>query len=186
MALNTVNTAALPLWSTIGVFIVTVTFTSEDHARSFFNTGSEVRLSMTHPADATSQNQNWKSIVETGFGVYSLKANSSSLSGTLASFHTSRGYYQLPQLPAYTLYATDIGSGAYVSNDLNVLVNTVTGGGVNGGNGYAVTLRITLADQHTNTFYDKVIAGLKLTVQAYSPSVVAIPLPTVAITANAS
>jgi hypothetical protein len=136
---------------------VTATFASEDAARFFFNTGGALNLVLSHPSVATPQDVNWNTILS-ALGTISIAARTTTRSGGLGT-PSALGYYNLTGAYQTVFNGTNIGSGAYSANDVLVEALVLGVGGVNGGNGTQVKIRITLTDQHTNTFYDIVQTG---------------------------
>jgi hypothetical protein len=149
-------------------------FGSANAARFFFNTGGELRLTIAHPSTATVQDANWNNILG-ALGTITLKAQSSSRSGT-GGTPSGLGYYSLTTTYTSILDGTNIGTGAYAANDVAV------DAGINAG-GDTVLLRVTLSDQHTNTFYDQVASGTVATVSYLKSTVVCtgITSPTVTV-----
>lgn len=153
----TVNRATA--WSTTIVAEITATFPSENAARYFFNTGGALNVNLSQADVTTTQNQNWNTILS-ALGTISIGARSTTRSGS-GGTPIALGFYNLTGVYQTVFNGTNIGSGAYAANDVFVdaLVTGVTG--ANGGNGTTVKIRITLQDEHTNTFSDIVAAGTK-------------------------
>lgn len=132
-------------------------FTSEENARFFFNTGGELRISMSHPNTSNPQNSDWNSILA-AIGTVRFAANGSKVTGTKGTAF-GNGYFQLTTT-AKTIYSgINIGSGAYSANDVTITAKSLQSGGGNGGTGYQIVIRINIADQHTNAYSDTVQAG---------------------------
>jgi len=83
-------------------------------------------------------------------------ATSSTGSSALSS---GIGYYDLTDAYQTIIDGTNIGTGAYTSNDVLIEAHRLSQSGVNGGNGTGVRVRITLTDQHANAFFDTVSSG---------------------------
>jgi hypothetical protein len=131
-----------------------VTWSSEDAARYFFNSGGSVAFALVHPSTATTQDSNWNTML-TNVGSLSLGAAGSWRTGTLGTLNTALGYYGLTGTAASWFTGSHIGTGAYVNNDATITMAKIT-------NGFQV--HITLQDEHTNSFYDSVQAGTYVTV----------------------
>lgn len=171
--------------------VKTFTFASADAARFFFNAGSAIRIQFAHPTGTRLQDVFWnKALVDVG--MISLKANSTTRSGTLGT--TSGGYYSLTttdqliyngtnlatNLGAYGAYA---GSGAYggaaysaVQNVNDALVYAKLGPTAN-----IVIVTAVLRDEYTNATTDQVSAGTTVTFSSIRDVTVldSVPLPTV-------
>jgi hypothetical protein len=133
-------------WGTNISTVVDVTWTNEDSARFFFNSGGQIRIRMSQPA-GTGQDTVWSTIFSS-VGTITIGANTSSRSGTAGTL-TSYGYYQMPSAQSIMVNGTDVGTGAYATNDMLVYVNRLNYVGTNGGNGSGFRIQINLQDQHT-------------------------------------
>lgn len=134
----------------------TMTFTSEDKARYFFNSGGLLNMTLSHASTASTQNSNWNTILS-ALGTISFGAHSTTRSGT-GGTPTSIGYYELTGT-AQTVFSGAIGTGAYTANTITVTAWSTNIVGVNGAKGSIVKLKVVLTDGHTNTFSDTVAAG---------------------------
>jgi hypothetical protein len=134
-----------------------VTFTNEDKARYFFNSGGEVRISLSHPSTLTSRDASWNTVLNNL--VVAFRANSSArLTGTSGTAQAI-GYYQLTTSYQTILDGTNSGSGVYSTNDFTVAARAVSITGLNGAKGSVLYFRVQLVDQQTNAFSDIVQAG---------------------------
>ena len=132
-------------------------FGSEDAARFFFNSGGQIRIDMTHPA-GTPQDNDWRSSLITRLGQVQMTHTATSSTGS-SSLTSGIGYYDLTDAYQTIIDGTNIGTGAYTSNDVLIEAHRLSQSGVNGGNGVGVRVRITLTDQHANAFFDTVSSG---------------------------
>lgn len=132
-------------------------FASEENARFFFNSGGELRISLSHSNTTTTQNTAWGTICS-NIGTIKIGANSTARTGTLG-VTTGNGYYQLTTSEKNAFVGQNIGGGAYSANDVTVNVRSMQAGGANGGKGYQIVVKVLLADQHANAFSDAVAAG---------------------------
>ena len=132
-------------------------FGTEDAARYFFNSGGEIRIDMTHPA-GTPQDNDWRTSLITRLGQVRMTYTATSSTGT-SGLSSGIGFYDLTGSYQTIIDGTNIGTGAYTTNDLLIEAHRLSFGGVNGGNGTGVRVRITLTDQHVNAFFDTVSAG---------------------------
>jgi hypothetical protein len=162
--------------------VATVSFTSEDAARYFFNSGGEVRFAISHPTGST-QNTNWNTAL-TNVGTVAFKAHSTTRTGT-AGTPTAIGYYELTTSDQSILSGA-IGSGAYSTNSIAVSARAATITGANGAKGSQIIFTITLTDSHTNAFSDICAAGTAVTFAHLKATAVlsGIVSPTFATTTN--
>lgn len=144
-------------WNSTITGEVNVTFSSTNHARYFFNSGGQLRLLGAQPG-GTSQDSNWNNVLKNIVGTVSLSANGTTRSGTGGTASGSIGYYQLTTSYQTIYNGTNIGTGAYASNDvlIQALVNNAPS---NGGPGNVIRFRIRLTDQHSNSWFDSVASG---------------------------
>jgi hypothetical protein len=112
---------------------------------------------MTHPA-GTPQDNDWRSSLITRLGQVRMTHTATSSTGTSALSSTI-GYYDLTGANQTIIDGTNIGTGAYTSNDVLIQASRLSFAGVNGGNGAGVRITITLTDQHANVFFDTVSSG---------------------------
>lgn len=157
---NSLNVTRSTTWganSTGIVCEVQAAFNSENEARYFFNSGGTLNLAMAHSNTTTLQNSNWNAILN-ALGTIKIGARSTTRTGS-GGTPAAIGYYNLTTVYQTIFDGTNIGAGAYAAND--VLVEALTDGvtGFAGGNGTTIRIRITLSDQHLNSFSDIVAAG---------------------------
>lgn len=136
---------------------ITAAFSSEDSARYFFNAGGTINVVLAHPNTSTTQDQNWNSILS-ALGTIKIGARATTRTGS-GGTPQSQGYYTLTTAYQTVFDGTNIGTGAYSANDVLIEAMAVSVAGVNGGNGTTVQIRVTLTDQHTNSFSDLVQSG---------------------------
>jgi hypothetical protein len=156
---NSASSTRGATWSTTIISEFTATFPSEDAARYFFNTGGTLNVVLAHADTSSPQNQNWNTILA-ALGTISVGARSTTRSGSSGT-PAALGFYNLTTAYQRVFDGTNIGTGAYSANDvlIDALVSSVAG--VNGGNGTTVKIRVTLQDEHTNSFSDIVALGTK-------------------------
>lgn len=169
-------------------------WTDTDACRHFFNSGGELRVRLSQSPAIIAQDADWASVLTSGVGTYSFKAQTVTISGSQSAKLTANtGYYDLINSDTYTasFVGTDIGAGAYSSNDVLIDVRIpATGTGVtttsNGGAGNTVDIRVTLQDQHSNVNYDQVSAGTAGATDIYRATVelAGIAAPTVTLLEN--
>lgn len=123
-------------------------FTTKDQARYFFNSGGEIRIVLTQTTQSNSQSINWGNVFS-GIGTIAIKANTTTRTGTLGSPLAS-GYYQIHYHTDVMVFnGSNIGTGAYSSNDVYVSTFGLDTPGANGDKGYIFRVNISLYDQHT-------------------------------------
>lgn len=126
-----------------------------NEARYFFNSGGEIRIRLTQTTNSTPQDADWIDIVNNKFTMLTMKANSSSITGSATSDSISRGYYDLDSNYSLLFNGLNIGSGVYSANDLIIDTRCYIAGEAagatdadNGGPSNTVNIRCTLRDQH--------------------------------------
>lgn len=145
-------------WSSTIDTTVTATWATPDAARYFFNSGGELRVILSHSNTSTDQNIDWNNVLSNVVGTITLNATTTTQSATSAAGTVSNiGYYDLTTSNQRIYDGTNIGSGAYVSNDVFIDAR-YTGLTTNGARGSQVVFTITLQDQHTGT-EDTVASG---------------------------
>jgi hypothetical protein len=133
-----------------------MTFSSEDKARYFFNSGGLLNLTLAHPSTTTTQNSNWNTILS-ALGTISFGAHATTRSGS-GGTPANIGYYELTG-SAQSVFSGAIGTGAYTANTIDVTAWSTNIVGANGAKGSIVKIKVVLTDGHTNTFSDTVAAG---------------------------
>ena len=157
---NALNVTRGSTWGTSNSSIATtvqINFASEDATRYFFNSGGQLRFTLTHPNTSTSQDSNWNSALNS-IGLIAFTAWGFYLAGSTYSSFT---YYNLTTA-FQTLYSAVIGTGAYSANTLTIKARSVAIAGANGAKGNQLQFQFTLTDAHTNANYDIVQAGTNL------------------------
>lgn len=161
-----------------------VSFSDENNARYFFNTGGTINFNLSHPSVTTPQNQNWNQVLS-ALGTILFSANNTNRTGSGGTTNAI-GYYNLTTSYQTIFNGTNIGGGAYSSNDVLIEAQRESFVGQNGANGAEIRFRITLSDQHSNVFSDLVAAGTNCTIAiSKSTSFVAgIQTPSCSFTTN--
>ena len=134
-----------------------VAFTDENHARYFFNTGGEFRITLSHPNTTDTRNQSWNTVLN-GFTL-AFRANTSVRTSGSYGTAASIGYYQLTTSYQVICDGTNSGVTPYTVNDFYVDARAVTIAGVNGAKGSTIQFRVRLIDEQTNAFSDEVDSG---------------------------
>lgn len=140
-----------------------VTFSSEDHARYFFNTGGELRVLLNHPSTATARDSSWNTVLS-GFNM-AFRANSTARIGGSYGAAQGIGYYQLTTAYQTVIDGTNTGVTPYGVNDFVVQARAVTITGANGAKGSVIQFRVILTDEQSNAFQDVVQSGTVATLQ---------------------
>lgn len=137
-------------WSSIIDCTVRATWTTANAARYFFNSGGEIRIRFSHPAGVTSQDSDWNSLLANKVGTIALKATSTTqtASSPAGIVTGSNGFYNLTTDYVRYYNGTNIGSGAYVANDVFIDIRA-QGTAANGAPGTSIDFLITLRDDHT-------------------------------------
>lgn len=134
-----------------------VVFTSENHARYFFNTGGEFRITLAHPDTSSPRNQSWNTVLN-GFTL-AFRANSSVRIGGSYGAAQAIGYYQLTTTYQVICDGTNTGVSPYTSNDFYVDARATSITGANGAKGSTLQFRVRLIDEQTNSYSDIVNSG---------------------------
>lgn len=131
---NVLSSTRTTSWSVSVVHEFTATFTSEDAARYFFNTGGSTYVSASRSGGTASSLNSSLSTLLSNMGTIKVNANNTTYTGSGGTVYPI-GYYQL--IPSYqTLFSIASGSGPYyynISYTLRARVENVLG--ANGGNG---------------------------------------------------
>lgn len=135
------------------------TFASEDAARYFFNSGGEIRLSLSHPS-GSAQDINWNSGLA-NIGTIAFRAHGTTRSGTYTTPY-SIGYYELTTANQVILSGV-VGTSVYSANTVTVYARANAITGANGAKGYQIIFTVVLQDAHINPFYDGAVAGTTVT-----------------------
>ena len=161
MTLNTIQTTTRgSTWGSGGTGITAefqVVFSDENHARYFFNTGGEFRVTLSHPNVSNPRNQNWNTILN-GFTL-AFRANTSARTGGSYGTAQAIGYYQLTTSYQTICDGTNIGITPYTSNDFYVEARATSITGSNGAKGSTLQFRVRLIDEQENGFDDLVASG---------------------------
>ena len=142
-----------------------LTFPSADQLRYFFNAGGYIQLNFTGTSlSGNNKSTYWNTFLTTGFGTYTLRAASSSYTGTgftPATNLASDGYYNLSNNAFTTLFKMlDSPSSADYTN--NFIQVDFAGGGTstNGGFGASLIANVTLRDAAADVVNDQVTGTL--------------------------
>lgn len=133
-------------------------FSSENQARYFFNSGGEVRITLSHTNIQNATDTAWNNIF-TNIGTIKFSAQGTSRTGSAGSAQAV-GYYQLTNTNQVIFNGTNIGSGNYTSNDVMVYARVLDSTGTNGGNGYTIRFTVILSDQSS---YSGISVGIAAT-----------------------
>jgi hypothetical protein len=160
-AVNSTNTVT---WANSIGFVFTVTFSSADRMRYYFNAGGKVKLSLVGPA-GTGRNADWRTLC-TAMGTIIFGYNTTTKSGgsgsptTLLSTAGNGGFWGAHSSGVdredFLQYST--GSG-YTVNYIEVLTKVTGATGSNGGKGVTLTFTINLVDDDTNIYAPAVASG---------------------------
>ena len=151
-------------WANSIGFAFTVTFSSADRMRYYFNAGGKIKLSLTGPA-GTGRNADWRTLC-TAMGTLIFGYNTTTKSGgsgspsTLLSTAGNGGFWG-PHTSGvdredFLQYSTGT---AYNSNYIEVLTKVTGATGSNGGKGVTLTFTINLVDDDTNIYAPAVASG---------------------------
>ena len=139
-------------WQTQLVHEFSVTFTTFDAARYFFNSGGQIILRPSRSGGSgTPQNSAWDSFIS-AFGTIVLN-HTTTVSSLGVGTTTNVGYYDLPVGTYTTLWSYAYGGITdYSANNILVEGRVTDGpGGANADNGKVLNIKITYNDVHTGT-----------------------------------
>lgn len=145
----------------------TVTFSSINAARYFFNSGGAVRFTISHPSTTGAYNLAWRNVL-TAVGVISVKAKATSTSTAVSP--GSLGFYDMGSSYTRMFYHTAVGGGG--------LPGSGSGGSYYGGDtvvvvvdakraGASITFKVILSDKTGGAIANNVDAGTALAVSTY-------------------
>lgn len=134
-----------------------VTFTGEDAARYFFNTGGELRVTLNHTDTSTARNSSWNTVINNL--TIAFRANGTARIAGSYGLPTGAGYYGLTTTYQAILDGTNTGISPYGVNDFYIDAKAVSITGLNGAKGSQLYFRVRLIDEQTNAFSDIVAAG---------------------------
>lgn len=158
-------------WNTSSTKTWTVTFSSGDAARYFFNTGGVIQI--VSQGNSINESQ-WNSFINTGFSYVNLYATAFSHFGTVGSltrdaYLSTSGYYNLTTTPQTYLSLRDTGTGNSAYNSNQVYVN-ISSNGTQGGNsdaGSVITITLGFVNNDSNSFQLPLTGTTTGTVQFY-------------------
>jgi hypothetical protein len=160
-AFTSTNTVS---WANSIGFAFTVTFSSADQMRYYFNAGGKVKLSLTGPA-GTGRNQDWRTLC-TAIGTIVFGYNTTTKSGgsgsptTLLSTAGNGGFWgpHTSGVDREDFLQYSAGS-AYTDNYISIDTKVTGATGSNGGKGVTLTFTINLVDDDTNIYAPAVASG---------------------------
>ena len=176
---NTVTTVAT--WSDKATWTQTVTFANGDAARYFFNSGGQLKITMSHPA-GTGINLLLNNLASNVGTVVQSAPSSGSITvsgvlyngitkvgggGNAPTIGTNSGYYAMTTANANVFYQTaSTGPSGYLSTNINVFIKSNGTQGVNSDAGSVITI-YTVWDEIPNGL--TVATGSAVTVTAQAP-----------------
>lgn len=176
---NTVTTAAT--WSDKATWTQTVTFANGDAARYFFNSGGQLKITMSHPGttgiDLLLNNlaSNVGTVVQSAPSSGTVTISSTSYNGitkvggggNAPTISQNSGYYAMTTANANVFYQTaSTGPAGYLSTNINIFIKSNGTQGSNSDAGSVITI-YTVWDEIPNGL--TVQAGSQVTVTAQAP-----------------
>ena len=136
----------------------TVTFTSADTMRYFFNAGGRINLALTTVSGTDNGKEtSWTNLLNNGIGTISLDFTTSARSGTgytLTTDGSATGFWDLTGGTDKTLIKLTDTTATYTSNFVEVLAKVTGTAGSNGGLGTVITFTINYSDGAADDSYD--------------------------------
>lgn len=136
-----ISSARSTAWSNEIQHIFTIDFNSTDKARYYFNSGSDIRISLSLTGGSGSKTESWRTLLS-DIGTIKFNYTSTSQTGSGSSFPGSRGFYDLST--SYQNIMTDSvgGSGVYAENNIEISA-------LRNASKSTLTIRIRLIDADT-------------------------------------
>ena len=176
---NTVTTAST--WSSIATWTHTATFANGDAARYFFNSGGQLKITMSHPAGTginlllNNLASNVGTIVQSAPASGSITVSGVSYNGitkiggggNAPTISQNSGYYAMTTANANVFYQTaSTGPAGYLGTNINVFIKSNGTQGSNSDAGSVITI-YTVWDEIPNGL--AVSSGSAVTVTAQAP-----------------
>lgn len=169
---NRLNVSGTSMTLTTGVWTVTratswvgsiiaevsVTWADENHARYFFNSGGQIRMTGSEPT-GTWEGNLWNAALTTGLGTLKFAAHATTNTGTIPG-SAAIGYYELTDTYQIIFHDSATIGGAFYTTTGNQIVieaKRLNHLGVNGGNGNGVQFHILLED--TGIYATRTVPG---------------------------
>lgn len=153
----------------------TVTFSSADTARYFFNAGGRLQLKLSASGAAgTTKESTWLTLINTNLAAMNLDFNTSGRTGTGATLTTNGsavGYWNLTTSDQTLIRLTE-DTAPYTANYLDVLCRVAGTAGSNGGLGTQVIFTVNYNDGATDVLNDSVNMTINCQVDVYKPEAV--------------
>jgi hypothetical protein len=176
---NTVTTAST--WSDKATWTHTATFANGDAARYFFNSGGQLKITMSHPAGSSidlllnNLASNVGTVVQSAPSSGSITVSAVSYNGITKvggggnspTISTNSGYYAMTTSNANVFYQTaSTGPSGYLSTNINIFIKSNGTQGSNSDAGSVITI-YTVWDEIPNGLV--VSTGSAVTVTAQAP-----------------
>ena len=163
-------------WTTTATRRFTVTFSSGDAARYFFNGNGYIEVNFVNNAQTgNSKSTYWQAFLATGVKQHILRANASYYTGTGFTPNTNAttsGYYNLTRglQTFFTVYDTP-SSVDYVNNNMSIQYGIGSAQNIssNGDNGNVIVINVTMNDVAGDVFNDSVSGNTVVQVRAVKP-----------------
>lgn len=148
-------------WQAAATFTFTVTFTSADAARYFFNAGGLLKITSAGPG-GTGRSGDWTTLC-TAMGTISLGYRNTTKTGGSGTVTTllnanNGGFWNLTS-SAVNHYRQYSATATYTTNYLNISGAVSGAVGSNGGLGTTLTIVVTHQDDDSNAFQQTVSSG---------------------------
>lgn len=135
-------------WNTSVTHNFTVDFSSDAHAKEFFNAGGKITFSASRSGGATNdQNTDWTNLLS---AMGTIKMGYTSVTASSGSNTGSRGFYDLTSSMQEIYIKT--GSGSYSSNYYQIQASYASGTGT-------ISFQVTMSDVHTGRGYFDTVDG---------------------------
>lgn len=165
-------------WNTILLHEITVDFGTEDDARRYFNTGSQIRFSGDRTGGTvTPQNTSWTNLFN-NIGYVTFSSDNTGQTGT-GGVTTNIGYYDLTST-YQEIFRQNSNDSGYAMNEYIINARRENYTGTNGANGSLLRFQIILSDDYTGIGdnIDGIISHCASTFRLTSPFIVNQPTVT--------
>lgn len=145
-------------WTSSAIKEFSVTFTSTDTVRYFFNSGGLLTFYLTQTGGSTAKSTDWGTFLTNQVGTISLGSNFCSRTGTGGdglTQNTSIGFHNLTTT-YQTLFAIGSTSATADYGANSILIEAKVGGALYGASSNVVYFKCTLTDAAGDTFNDNV------------------------------
>ena len=131
-----VTSAFQSTWNGVVQITADVSFSSEDKARYFFNSGGVIKINLTHPTGSTPQDLSFRSFLARQVGTIYIGAHTTKTGGSAGAFVVpNAGYYEFAQQQTSILTRVSTSYLSTTADQVEVQIQRTGYTGARGGNG---------------------------------------------------